>query len=107
MSSRSSSSSDLRFPAFEDDPHFETLPRHRPSHQSSASNKSSIAAIFHPREINVVDIEMGVFGHKSYEHMRSQNARGRKCWLITVVIFTVLGVLAWAAAIAVIVRESA
>jgi len=95
-----------RFLAAEADPHFERPRRSASSIRSTRTAPSSVAACFLPRNLSVVDIEMGVFGHKSYDRTRGQSAQCRQCFNITVGIFSVLGLLAWTVAVMIIVVQS-
>jgi hypothetical protein len=48
---------------------------------------------------------MGVFGRKDYDRTRAQSAQCCQCFMITVLMFAVLAVLAWTIAGTIIIVE--
>jgi hypothetical protein len=65
----------------------------------SNSNSGTISPLFLPRRMQITNIEMGFFAHESWEQVFARKVRRQNVGNVAVVLFGVLGTLAWAASV--------
>jgi histone acetyltransferase (RNA polymerase elongator complex component) len=92
----------MRFPGvdFESDLQSCTNDFRCPSH----SDNSVMYPLFVTRDMVVIDMEMGFFAHETREQILARRAQRQKTASTAVVVFGVLGILAWATSVVSLTR---
>jgi hypothetical protein len=76
------------------------------SGKSSVSDSKSTSPLFTPPKLEVVDTELGYFAQESSEKAPAQRPSGDMFWMIAIVVFIVLGLLAWAVSMVFVVHDT-